>query len=369
MKKHFWIYLSLILIIIVFVLLPANIKTLLGTTSLQEPVIQDTPQPYVFPSTIEPVSPSQTSEILFFQELSDGSSLLLMMDGDGNRTQKIGIFTGSPAWSPDGKYIAVGCEDTNFICILDVNGIPNKRNFPPDYESLSSLIRSEIPLPAECDAYKFPSWGLSSISWSFDATKLAIVCEEFDKSSEKKTGASVCIVPTDQTKPTCLDETDAVFKWTTRAVWSPVANILALSSTGIYTVNPDGSDLVLLDRDGLSPEWSPDGKQIVYIQRDIETQYYPGIVLINSDGSNPRWLYKPNPNWDSDALYYRLHLSCDWLSTNCRLTWSSDGRYVSLSSGWQDVYFFGLFRIDLQTGDIIILASDGGNYSEPDWGP
>ena len=44
---------------------------------------------------------------------------LMLIDGDGNHLQYLGSISGfSPTWSPDGKFIAIGCKDGTKICVL-----------------------------------------------------------------------------------------------------------------------------------------------------------------------------------------------------------------------------------------------------------
>lgn len=81
--------------------------------------------------------------------------------------------------------------------------------------------------------------------------------------------------------------------------------IVFQTATGgaIYTVNGDGSSLSQLTY-GIDPGWSPDGKQIVYARWG---SVYPGLYVINADGSNEQLVYGAprirSPQWSPDGKY------------------------------------------------------------------
>lgn len=60
----------------------------------------------------------------------------------------------------------------------------------------------------------------------------------------------------------------------------------------IYLATEDGRELKRInpfdDESNLSPEWSPDGKQIVFVTSKRSTTLGLSIYMMNADGSNPR---------------------------------------------------------------------------------
>lgn len=53
------------------------------------------------------------------------------------------------------------------------------------------------------------------------------------------------------------------------------------------------------------------------------------------------------------------------------MTWSPEGRYIVFEGRYKLPYSRAIYRIDLQTGDIVILSAIDYRYryySEPDWG-
>ena len=304
---------------------------------------------------------------------------LFIVDGEGNRPQMLYPIIGtSPTWSPSGKFIAAGCgEDSSKICIMDANTIPNPRNFREIPESYTPKTVQEIELPDMCskkteeEVRANATLESFSISWDSDEKKLAIVC------GSGGIAAAVCILPLEGPS-SCWDEQNTRNVY--HAVWSPVDDVLAISGendisaldvrnppTKIYLTDAQGKNKVRL-ADGWSPEWSPDGRQVAFITWGDGT--YPGIAIVNRDGTNFRWLYQ-SPllvNGENDPEIF-LTFSCEQ-SRDCRLAWSPDGRYLALS-GSRNGGNARLFRIDLQTGEIIVLVNPYPNtsYSDLDWGP
>jgi Tol biopolymer transport system component len=283
------------------------------------------------------------------------------MDADGNFIRKVGEFGGSPTWSPDGKFIAVGCEKE--ICILDFATMPDMRN-NLGMRSNSPKSAYRLPAPDRCEekvnyGHGELYSGILSMSWSPSGKKLAVVCG----SEDPKEVRSVCILSLDGGTE-CWDE--SLSQDIYRAVWSPMdENVIAIAgpsvaenTSEITLVNARGQNPIQLAR-GWSPEWSPDGKQIAYAQM---TQEHLGIAIINRDGTGFRWANHAIQNFDYD---------CRRFTGTCRLSWSPDGRYIVFTSPWFMGIGLELYRIDLQTEKIIRLVDD--TYfrypAEPDWGP
>ena len=66
----------------------------------------------------------------------------------------------------------------------------------------------------------------------------------------------------------------------------------------IFTVRPNGRDLrqiTLVDGDGVAPDWSPDGRQIIF-EIDRPTAPVCSIAIMNADGSSMFELTPPNAN-------------------------------------------------------------------------
>jgi Tol biopolymer transport system component len=303
-------------------------------------------------------------------------SELLMMDGNGNNIRWIGGFSGSPAWSPDGQLVAVGCSENNQtpdLCILDIRTLHDATSFPSGYANVSPSIIRKIGLPALCKNIKrqdiFPQPGILSTSWSGDGKKIAVVCGDEHPEAPK----IVCVIPFNGDS-ICWDK--SISGEIYRAVWSPIEDRLAISgpadpASKIFLVGPDGTNPTFL-ANGWSPAWSPDGKQIAFIHFnpvDDPQHGETGIALINKNGTDQHWIYYPDPKANGDDVIY---FDCMGISGTCRLTWSPDGRYIAFVSSDTQLYSYHLYSLDIKTGKITILLDRMVFYwfiAEPDWGP
>src|SRR5262245_40796430 len=67
------------------------------------------------------------------------------------------------------------------------------------------------------------------------------------------------------------------------------------SSTYLYTMNSDGSDVRQVGPFGGNPHWSPDGTQIL-------SSFDTGVYVMNADGSGFRRLFTGrHANWSPDG--------------------------------------------------------------------
>jgi Tol biopolymer transport system component len=122
---------------------------------------------------------------------------------------------------------------------------------------------------------------------------------------------------------------------------------VTLYNSEIYTMNADGGDLVNLTNspaDDGGPDWSPDGKEIVF----ASSRAGGGIFVMDADGANVSQL---TTSFDGQPA------------------WSPDGASIAFASardgaGWQ------IYRVYLNDpGDVKQLTTDGTVSSAPAWSP
>jgi TolB protein len=152
-----------------------------------------------------------------------------------------------------------------------------------------------------------------SLAWSRDSRKLAFPC---------RIGAALCIVSVDGTGYQRLSAPKGVRL--SGAEWAPTGNLMAFADDGIYIGKPDGSRLRIVtsggtDR-GLSlvpaysqPAWSPDGRKIAFARRLTRTigglrVDSLGLYVVNADGTGLRKLSLPDgsvdsPDWSPDGRH------------------------------------------------------------------
>jgi TolB protein len=160
--------------------------------------------------------------------------------------------------------------------------------------------------------------------------------------------------------------------------WSPDGTKIVFTSNGgvppgsagIYVMNADGSGIRQLtspnnpdqcsegaSAEDLRPDWSPDGKRILF-ERDFNTDdvdgfdcgldgygFVPNVYVMNADGTELRRL-RPVDLWNSDA----------------EPAWSPDGQYVAFSKEMGGVF---VIKADGSSGEQQVVT----NYPElsPAW--
>jgi hypothetical protein len=110
------------------------------------------------------------------------------------------------------------------------------------------------------------------------------------------------------------------------------------STVGTVSVEPDGSDpLLVLDRIA-SPTWSPDGSRIALVVHGQGADEPPTLMLVGPDGSDP----------------------VD-LGIGGQVAWSPDGTLLLFSGGTEP----GLKLVD-EGGNVTTMSAEGG---DPAWSP
>jgi len=211
------------------------------------------------------------------------SNGIYVMNADGSGERKLtpnAGFEESPAWSPDGRRIAfVGHGDNNVsdLYVVNADGSGQKR-----------LTRTA---------------GVGSPAWSPDGARIAFVGR--DGNSE------IYVIRADGSGQRRLTHNAA---HDDDPLWSPDGRRIAFVSNleHVYVMNADGSGKRRLTRNGahnFNPAWSPDGQRIAF-ERGNRTpcSWCPGargfaVYVINADGSSLRRLTRggSQPRWSPDG--------------------------------------------------------------------
>lgn len=132
--------------------------------------------------------------------------------------------------------------------------------------------------------------------------------------------------------------------------WSPDGQRLAFVADGaLQLVTPDGSDPRRITSEDSAPGhvvWAPDGQRIAFL--GVERAY----VATASGDDQPRAVTPP-PQADLTEI-----------------AWSPDGRQLAVAAaGGVGEQGSGLYRVEVQGGDAIMLADPRDDVTRPAWSP
>jgi Tol biopolymer transport system component len=276
---------------------------------------------------------------------------LYLMSGEGCNTQILmENVSDSPAWSPDGEFVAVGCQNDSKLCLIEIDEEIHK--------SSTSRVR-----PTPHDVFELPkncsSNNIRSISWSPNGNFIAVVCIANRRSSE------IYILNLQQNSYEQILIDNEIL----RAIWSPVAETILVSTLkgDIYTIDLQGKNPKFLIA-GWAPEWSPEGREIAFIKpNNDKTNPKMGLAVLKLNNQTVEWLYLADANLKQSNLI----LSCGDLRFDCRLTWSPDSQFIAIGGRSGFMFNWDIFRLEISSGEIINLTEnlDSTKNYEPDWGP
>jgi TolB protein len=165
----------------------------------------------------------------------------------------------------------------------------------------------------------------------------------------------------------------------------------------IYTMRPDGTDLVRLTTDpaaDVGPIWSPDGKHILFAsERDAGDSE---IYVMNTDGSGQRRLTRQpgddsHPHWSPDGsriVFNSAHttpdLKADWTKQHHEIftmaadgsdvrqitrlktvstypQFSPDGRKIAFRQTLDEAGFLWDLTLGMRNSEIFVMNADGSN--------
>jgi len=227
----------------------------------------------------------------------------------------------TPAWSPDGRFIAyfhdarptTDTTDVTGLYVLDLEadstwliteGFAASPDWRPDGERIAFAAGDIFAIrPDGSDIRRVTEFGDSFFpSWSPDGSQLA-----FDTSYRDENGANV-----------------------------------------VWLMDPDGGNLKDISERGVgewrNPDWSPDGHHLVHL-RFLDNTFGEEVFVMDSTGLNGRRLTENERNDRSPS-------------------WSPDGEWIAWSS--LDETGFAL-RIMCADGTDKRKLADGGRF--PAWGP
>ena len=256
------------------------------------------------------VSPKTNSKIIFISRRIENSAdwNLFVMNFDGSQQFKITDLT-------------VRCEKA----VISHSGktvlfVHNSEDFFYELYSVN-IDGTNLTLIDRANRY------LGSADWTPDDTKI-IYSKNRNESTDDKDLILYDFVA--QKKVTLTDSGNnfsARFSSDSKIMYSQENNM----SSGIYLMNIDGSNKQLIIPDACNPVWSPGDKRIAYISAgDLKS---PQIFTACSDGSNSRQLTKTYlANWDSGFPTYGNY-NPQWSLDGKKIVYQSD-----VNDGLPEIY-------------------------------
>jgi Tol biopolymer transport system component len=133
--------------------------------------------------------------------------------------------------------------------------------------------------------------------------------------------------------------------------WSPTGRIAYTRSRSsqlpeVWTIRPDGSDHRLLLENAYGPDWSPDGRRLVFVRRG-------DLFVAGADGRNQRQLTRDPDHADAEP---------QWAPSGARI--------AAISTDERDPKIYDtsdrLILVDADNGDVRTLPAPPGAWS-PTW--
>lgn len=244
------------------------------------------------------------------------------------------LYEADPAWSPDGKKIALISNDGV--------GLENKRGVPGGHLNIyvmNANASNGVEVVSNHPKYN------GQPAWSPDGKKIAFV-------SDRDNDLEIYLMNPDGSQQTNLTRNPGFDQSIT---WSPDGRKIAFVSdrdrnSEIYVMNADGSEAINLTHNLLNdqaPDWSPDGRKIAFAS--INKDGYSEIFVMNADGTG------------------QINLTNTPTTDEITPKWSPDGSQIAFASN-QDGNL-DIFVMNADGSGKTNLTHDPADDSDPTWQP
>jgi TolB protein len=345
-----WLLNATLVILMVSVLSTGSLAIYLTLNPQRGESVTAAPSPTQELTEVSALTPEKTVEAdaeprIAFVAGRDSDAAIHTVHADGSNVQRVSApdlgFCLFPAWSPDGRRVAyVGTEERPF----------DNDDVPCDIWISTADGADHVRVTAGISTTAFVQ-----PTWSPDGTRVAFVT--WDETAEG--GDPPGIVRIARADSGEIERSLSV-PWTTihQVTWSPVEDKFLLvtgdpseSRTSVYVLSIDGSEAIGVYRGALMADWAPDGQSIVV------GDYTSQEVLVIDAGSGDEW---QEPRSIAELVMQPIEI-----------TWSPNGTHVAvaITGHHRQGYATNLDVVNLQTGDITVVAEGQGWVGWPGWSP
>ena len=207
--------------------------------------------------------------------------------------------TPTPPTTTNGNIAFVGANVIDFSD--DVSDFRVLYVVAPGGGTPTKLLTADAACPTGPDEPSCDGVGFGSVAWSPDGTRLAFFLSGFPLVESDRQGIYVMQTQTGSVRQLTSCTNECIFQMD--LTWSPDGSRIAFAqadgsgcdransfegSCSLFTMRPDGTDLVKLETgsvvDPVSPSWSPDGTAVAFSARVGEDWFVYAMAL---DGSEP----------------------------------------------------------------------------------
>jgi dipeptidyl aminopeptidase/acylaminoacyl peptidase len=239
----------------------------------------------------------------------DAPAQIWLLDRSGGEAQPLTGFNGDVLeyeWSPDGQRLAliVQDEDPQRMLLADEDKTPppiviDRYYFKEDETGYLGALRSHLYVfdmaTRKAELLTPGRFDEARPTWSPDGTQIAFVSNRSADPDRNNEYGLYIVAPTAGATPrlvTTFQGEAGDSSWMTGGVWRPDGRALAVVSAGdpkliyysthrLVVVNTDGTDRTVLttalDRNVLSPQWSVDGRALLFLLEDDLNQHLARI--------------------------------------------------------------------------------------------
>jgi len=320
-----------------------------------------------------------------FASTRSGGSDLYMVSLDGGEPLRLAdhpALDGAPAWSPDGRKIAFMSqrEGGNWeIYVLDVESGEVRRltdhpaadqypswsgeqiafmsardgNFEIYTMNVDGSVQTRLTSSEGLDGYPVWSSPLGAPALASPTTFTGPTSGERIVFTSNRDGAgdALWVMAADGNQQTRLDNAPNLDPqgvqqpygdW--QPQWSPDGKQIVFMSNreggeffseNLWLINADGSGLRMLPASGESPAWAPDNRRIAYLYVGVHEIYTIAVVL--ADGTDSYTLFENedvrDPSGAQTPMLWYLYGGLDWSPDGRRIAFVAEGLWTARDDG------------------------------------